>query len=203
MPSYIKILRSFKDHPMWIMDKFTHGQSWVDLLLLVYQQSTSRMINGHAFKVYKGQLLLSDFDFSKRWGWTKEDTDKWMEQLLHHEMISVERGVLTIINWEKYQGRSKVSYGEDERELISALQKKIRSPALDGNYFQNAYHAKKLLERSKTGKKGVLWLIDLINIDDTYCPKIGSMGDLFNKFNKLVQYHNSTHKKKAKNYVSI
>lgn len=109
MSGYIKLHRSICDNPMWESEPFTKSQAWVDLLLNANYADKKIMIRGQILAVNRGQIAWSEVTMSDRWKWSRNKVRRFLKMLSDEGMI-VQRAehlttVLTICNYEEYQGR--------------------------------------------------------------------------------------------------
>ncbi len=68
---YIKLHRRLQENKLWLLDPFTRGQAWVDMLLLAnYKEGWIRK-RGILVTVNRGQLGWSEVALAKRWKWSR------------------------------------------------------------------------------------------------------------------------------------
>lgn len=113
MEGWIKLHRSVLDSELWIDEKFTRGQAWVDLLLLASHKETSFRKRGIKVYLKRGQVGKSLDELSKRWKWSIGKVKRFLIELENEMQIIVDNNnvnqVITIINYSKYQGDSNAN----------------------------------------------------------------------------------------------
>ena len=107
-PGWIKVWRKLASDRLWLADKFTKGQAWVDLLLIAQGLDKTEYYDGQyahykAGTVYKSLRWLSD-----RWQWNRRTVVNFLDSLVSANMIEVTTSrthgtVIRIKNWEDYQ----------------------------------------------------------------------------------------------------
>ena len=111
-PGWIKVWRKLASDSMWLEDRFTKGQAWVDLLLLAQGLDKTEYYDGQwaeykAGTVYKSMRWLAD-----RWKWNRRTVVSFLENLVLANMIELttHKSVGTVIrikNWHDYQSGQK------------------------------------------------------------------------------------------------
>ena len=108
---WVKIHRDIKSH--WIYDNPEHFRAWMDLLLSVNHDSVRTSYGGQVIDVAAGSMITSVQELTELWGWSsKSRTKRFLDLLVSDGMVELERNskndprgtVLTIVNWEFYQG---------------------------------------------------------------------------------------------------
>lgn len=104
---YIKLFRSITANPLWLDDKFTPGQAWVDLLLLANFKTGHIRVRGNRIEVMRGQVGWSMERLAKRWQWSRTRVSRFLNELETSGQIVQQKNfvttVLTITNYERYQ----------------------------------------------------------------------------------------------------
>ena len=67
MEGFVTIHRQIEENELWLMEPFTRGQAWVDLILLANFKESSFMIRGNLVVVKRGQLAWSEKKLAERW----------------------------------------------------------------------------------------------------------------------------------------
>ena len=111
---YIKIDRKIMENWIWFNEPFNKGLAWIDLLLNA--QFKDGFFQGKKGRIdYKrGDCTFSISDLSERWQWSRWKVRAFLDFLEEQEMIKrklVKKtySIITILNYEKYQGKEKVS----------------------------------------------------------------------------------------------
>lgn len=128
MTGWIKLHRSIQDNPLWLSEKFTRAQAWVDLLMLASFKDNFVRIAGRRIDLRPGQLCWSKLNLGKRWQWSRGKVSRFITELesdhrIEHQNYGVTT-VITIINWEQYQTSGTPNGaldGTPDRSLDGAL----------------------------------------------------------------------------------
>ena len=116
MTGWIKLHRKLLDHPFWARThRFTKGQAWVDLLLRANHTRERVFVGFTEIVLEPGDLLTSQVALSKRWGWNRKTTARYLGCLASAQMLSTktdkgmgigkDKGftIITITQWQAYQ----------------------------------------------------------------------------------------------------
>lgn len=111
-PGWIKVWRKLASDRMWLSERFTKGQAWVDLLLLAQGLDKTEYYDGQyahykAGTVYKSMRWLAD-----RWHWNRRTVVSFLDNLVEANMIELTTTAsigttIRIKNWEDYQSGKK------------------------------------------------------------------------------------------------
>lgn len=105
--NWIKLNRSIMEHWLWSGETFSRGQAFIDLLLLAAYADHKVMSQGRMIDVKRGSMITSVRYLAGRWGWSKDKTLKFLNDLESDGIIKKEsdtkRTVLSIVNYGKYQ----------------------------------------------------------------------------------------------------
>lgn len=125
MHGYIKTYRKLTLHWLWKNRPFSHGQAWLDLLMLAEYKPGKELFRGGFYELQPGQLVTSDQVLADRWGWTRKRARLFLKRLKNDEMLDYRRdnrkSIITICNWESYQANNN---GEDTTEGTSEGQQR-------------------------------------------------------------------------------
>ena len=105
---WIKIHRSITNNPLWLSEKFSRAQAWVDLLLMVNHTDRKLVFeDGTELIVRPGQHFTSIGHLAERWKWSQNRVIRFLSYLENHQMIhrvGTRRGTLvTVEKWAFYQ----------------------------------------------------------------------------------------------------
>lgn len=104
---WVKLHRQILESEIWLAEKFSKGQAWVDLLLLANHKTQTIFIRGVEIKIERGQLAYSQLTLSKRWKWNRKTVMSYLYLLENRQMIHTKTDNvttrITIINYSKYQ----------------------------------------------------------------------------------------------------
>jgi hypothetical protein len=110
---WIKLHRSLADHPIWLGERFTRGQAWVDLLMLAAFEEHEAPSYGFrdVMRVKRGQVLTSQVRLAERWGWDRRTVRMFLRNLERRGMVLIEGSkdthtgftLVTIRKYDPYQ----------------------------------------------------------------------------------------------------
>ena len=105
---WVKLYRKLMDNPIWLEERFTKGQAWVELIMLSNFESRMVVCDGEKIVIERGQVFTSIVKLSKRWKWDRKTVSKYLVFLEKEGMIKKEsdnkKTVITIINYSNFQG---------------------------------------------------------------------------------------------------
>ena len=119
--NWIKLNRSITDHWLWSSgETFSRGQAFIDLLLMVAYADHKVMSQGKMIDLKRGSMVTSIRYLADRWRWSKDKTMHFLNDLEADGTIKkvsdTKRTVLTIVNYEKYQGLATSDRTQNGRE---------------------------------------------------------------------------------------
>ena len=108
---YISLWRTIFDNPLWLEEKFTRAQAWVDMLLLANHKTNFLRLRGIRVEVKRGEIARSKESLADRWQWSRGKVIRFLKELEKHQMIVQQTGQqnsrllskISIVNYEKYQ----------------------------------------------------------------------------------------------------
>lgn len=106
---WIKLWRVLCEHSLWLEEKFTRGQAWVDMLLMAAHSRAHVRIRGVKVSLNPGQLAVSEVQYAKRWQWSRGKVRRFLSELEQQDEPQIEQQktnittVVTILNWTEYQ----------------------------------------------------------------------------------------------------
>ena len=107
---WISLYRQLQDNRLWLLEPFTQGQAWVDLLLLANHMPGLIDKRGIRIDLKRGQCGWSELSLSYRWKWSRGKVLRFLKYLEQQEMIKTEQQInkvstiITICNYDIYQG---------------------------------------------------------------------------------------------------
>jgi hypothetical protein len=110
---YIKLWRGIQDNHLYFSKEFCPTMAWIDLLLLANFKSHTTYIRGIPIEVKAGQVLASLGFLGSRWKWSPNKVKRYLKYLSSENVrqISIVKSnvctILTILNWEMYQGNGE------------------------------------------------------------------------------------------------
>ena len=107
--NWIKLNRSITDHWLWTSgETFSRGQAFIDLLLMAAYADHPIVSQGKRMNLKRGSVVTSIRYLSDRWRWSKDKTMNFLNDLeadgTIEKVSDTKRTVLTIVNYDKYQG---------------------------------------------------------------------------------------------------
>jgi hypothetical protein len=101
------------DSELWLCEKFTRGQAWVDLFALANHRNASVWLRGIEVRVRRGQIALSESKLAQRWGWSRNKVRRFLKWLKTEQQIEQHKtnvtSLITIINYELHQSNDTAS----------------------------------------------------------------------------------------------
>lgn len=117
---YIKLHRQIQDCWIWDSGKFDKRSAWIDLLMLANHRDKKLVFNGKPVVITRGQFMTSIRKLAVRWEWSTSTVFDFLKILEADNMIKREsdnhRTLLTIINYEVYQGAPNTNQTQTEHQ---------------------------------------------------------------------------------------
>ena len=115
---WIKLYRKMLDSDLWLGEKFTRGQAWVDLIALARFQRGHVRLKGVRIDLARGDLSFSEVSLADRWKWSRGKVRRFLAELERDQQIVQRKTnattVLTIVNYELYQSRDTANETLDD-----------------------------------------------------------------------------------------
>lgn len=125
---WIKVYRKIQDNPLWLSEKFTRGQAWIDLLLLANHSSSFFYKRGVKVEVERGQLARSEVELADRWKWSRTKVKKFIKDLEKEQQVVQQNNnitqIVTILNYDEYQKKEQQTV--QQKSSRSAAEKHIQ-----------------------------------------------------------------------------
>jgi hypothetical protein len=106
---WIKIYRKTQEKSLWLSEKFTRGQAWIDLILLANHKDGFIRVRNNKIPVKRGCVGWSVLSLSKRWKWSRGKTQRFLDELEMEQQIVQQKNnissVILLVNYEEYQGK--------------------------------------------------------------------------------------------------
>lgn len=107
MEGWISLNRQIQEHWLWKGEPFSHGQAWIDLLLLANYEDKKMPYKGEVIVCKRGDVNLSFLTLAKRWKWHRTTVRRFLDTLASDGMVTVnattKRTTITIVNYDKFQ----------------------------------------------------------------------------------------------------
>lgn len=105
-PGWVPVCRELQDHWMWEDKPFSHGQAWIDLIMLANYEDTKMPYKGEIIICERGTVNLSISHLANRWGWSRDKTRRFLKLLESDGMVTVNatthRTTITLENYSIY-----------------------------------------------------------------------------------------------------
>lgn len=187
----IELWRRLLYHPIWLDEKFTRGQAWVDLLLLTFPQAGQIMVRGARRKVSRFCCPVPTAALAKRWRWSRGKTKNhlgWLEArgFIKTEAASSNIGSqVRIYNYDEYCGKESALC----RSLLEACCPSFCGkcdcyrPGIDKEKIWCVRIKRSVLENRKKGRSGPdydQWRYAVFSKDKWTCQRCEKVGGRLN-----------------------
>jgi len=173
MQGWIKLNRSITEHWIWTNEKYL--KYWLIILLKVNHEAKKFTVGAALHTCYPGQSYRSIQHWTNLFGCSKKTTVKLFDLLEKEDMIYTEilgkgnqrKHLLTVTNWDKYQGvetekllsKKPESYSQRNRKVTP--NKNEKNEKNENNTYTNSINPKSQPQKSsKTKSKFVPPTID-------------------------------------------
>lgn len=108
MEGYYKISRKLLNSDLWLLEPFTKGQAWLDLIgLASFKKSKIRVKNGETIDIQRGECAWSVIKLAQRWMWSRGKVNRFIELLKNEKMIQQKicsnLTIIKVLNYNFYQ----------------------------------------------------------------------------------------------------
>lgn len=108
MDGYYKISRKLLNSDLWLLEPFTKGQAWLDLIgLASFKKSKIRVKNGETIDIQRGECAWSVIKLAQRWMWSRGKVNRFIELLKNEKMIQQKicsnLTIIKVLNYNFYQ----------------------------------------------------------------------------------------------------
>ncbi len=123
MQGFFKVDRDLLTHELWLADKFTRGQAWVDLIGLANHKGGFIRVRGNLVELKRGDVGWSKVKLSKRWGWSRNKITRFLDELFRYNRIDIKPSnklctVISICNYDEYQKVKQQKGQQNEQQTI-------------------------------------------------------------------------------------
>jgi hypothetical protein len=118
MPRYVKVYETLFDHELF-GDRFSRRDAWLWLI------TKARWRDQPGGGLKRGQVLGARSFLAAEWGWGEQEVRTFLAQLTARGMIEINQqgsrrpAVITICNYEKFQGTDENDNRQDNQHLTS------------------------------------------------------------------------------------
>lgn len=107
MDGWVKTYRSLAEHELWLMQPFTYGQAFLDLVMLANHKPGTILVRGIPVRLERGQVGWSEVSLATRWQWSRGKVRRYLGMLWERDMVDRKQDnkttVITIKNYSIYQ----------------------------------------------------------------------------------------------------
>lgn len=108
MDGYYKINRKLLNSDLWLLEPFTKGQAWLDLIgLASFKKTKIRVKNGETIDIQRGECAWSVIKLAQRWMWSRGKVNRFIELLKNEKMIQQKicsnLTIIKVLNYNFYQ----------------------------------------------------------------------------------------------------
>jgi len=137
---WFRVYRKLFDHDLWLLEPFTRGQAWIDLVGNANHKEGSFMIRGNLVTVKRGQIGWSEVSMAKRWRWSRNKVRRFLKWLETEQQIEQQKDrylttIITILNYAQYQPMEQQTIQQkDSRQNINNNVKKNKNKNIPSSY---------------------------------------------------------------------
>ena len=167
---YVKLWRKLKDKDIWLKEKFTRGQAWVDLIILANHRPGHIRKRGIRIDLERGDVGWSERELAKRWRWSRNKVRRFINELclendqkMAQQTIPQNKNITScysIVNYNQYQGNDTANdtTKEPQRSHKRYQNNNVKNVKNDKEYiilgeFKNVKLTKEELAKLKTSFK--------------------------------------------------
>lgn len=173
MAGWIKLHRKISHGDLWLSEKFTRGQAWVDMLMLANHTDGFIRSNGLKIQVKRGQIGWSELKLAERWKWSRGKVRRFFSELEEEKMIVQQKNrrspLISLVNYKQHQQDGTTDSTTDSTTNGQETDKRRYTKKND----KKEENDKKVIEgdkspkpKSKTGKRiSEDWVLSQKNID--------------------------------------
>ena len=111
MQGYVKIKREFIQTSLWLAERFSRGQAFLDLIMLANHGDSFVYKRGIKIRLKRGQIGWSIRSLATRWKWSIEKTRRFLRDLESESLISTQKTnastTITVLNYDEMQDTNK------------------------------------------------------------------------------------------------
>lgn len=138
---YVKLFRRLLYSDLWLGEKFTRAQAWIDLVMLANYKKGFIRKRGIRVNLNRGDVGWSEVNLSKRWRWSRGKVKRFLNELCSKDdpdLIQQNRpqnkyitSCYSIVNYDLYQGddttkRTADGQQTDSRRYQNNKDKKVK-----------------------------------------------------------------------------
>lgn len=201
---WVSIHRQLQNHWLWNDKPFSHGQAWIDMILLANHSENKFPLGKEIVTVETGSFITSELKLMDRWGWSKTKVRRFLSLLENDSMIvkktDRKKTTITIVNYSDFQfSEPQTDPKKTNEEPIKDQKKTKKRPKKDtNNNDNNSNNDKNDKKENKYGEYNNVLLTDeeLQKLKTEY-------SDYEERIERLSSYVASTGKKYKSHYATI
>lgn len=139
---WVSIHRQLQNHWLWNDKPFSHGQAWIDMILLANHSENKFPLGNEIITVETGSFITSELKLMDRWGWSKAKVRRFLS-LLENDLMIVKKTdrkktTITIVNYSDFQfSEPQTDQKKTNKEPIKDQKKTDKRPKKDTNNNDN------------------------------------------------------------------
>jgi hypothetical protein len=165
---WFKLWRKLGDSDLWLSEKFTRGQAWVDLLMLSNHKPGFIRKRGVKVDIDRGQLGWSEVRLAERWKWSRGKARRFLSELASgNDPYIVQQKtkittLITIRNFNTYQSSSTTNETTDS----------TTDSTIDGHQTDIKQYSNKNVKNVKNEKNTYTPTSDEVRLSELLLDKI-------------------------------
>lgn len=108
---WVILHRKICENELWLQKPFSKGQAWIDLFLNANHTKGGFWVRGKFIDIERGQIGWSEITMSKRWGWSKNKTRRYLKWLETEHQIEQQKNsfttIVTVLKYDEYQNMTE------------------------------------------------------------------------------------------------
>lgn len=197
---WFPVHRQLQEHWIWQDKPFSKGQAWIDLLMLANYEDSKAPYKGEIIDCKTGDVNISISQLSKRWGWSRDKTRKFLKLLESDGMTTTKattnRTTITIENYTFY--RDMVA---TDRAMDKATSRQRADTTKKNNKYKNTKKEKEIYKE----KEKRLGEFENVILSEEELEKLKERFpyDWQERIENLSQYMSSKGKRYKSHYATI
>jgi hypothetical protein len=197
---YILLHRKMGNNPLWLEQKFSRGQAWVDLIMLTNHKPGYIRKRGIKIPINRGECGWSVLALAARWRWSRGKVQRFLDELQDEQQIVQQKSKLTtiikLVNYEAYQANDTTIRATNGQQTDNK-----RTQTINDNNDKNKRRGRSAPVVVLTQKQQMEMRPDIIRPDlwrdymavRTKLKAVQSEGAINGLINKLVRFKDAGH----------
>lgn len=149
MIGWIALHRTLASHDLWLSEKFTRGQAWVDLLMLANHKDGFIRVRGIRVHIKRGQLGWSETKLAERWKWSRGKVRSFLHELEIEQQIDLQNNppinIISIIKYGEYQNNGHQNIQQNDQQTDQQTEHQMSQQNDTNNNDKNDKNDKKTI----------------------------------------------------------